>query len=262
MEYIIKSSRNEKYKCIKSLKQKKARTELNLFTVEGIKSVNDVIGSSYEIESIIVSETFYEKELFDYPNGVDLYIIADEIFAGLSDTENPQGIIAVIKMKKQNNILPDLKKAYIYCDRVQDPGNMGTIIRTADAAGFGGVFLSPGCVDLYNPKTVRSSMGSFFHIEKYENVTVEELKKFKTTGFTFMCATLSEKTICYTDADFTVPAIIAIGNEANGICEAVLSVSDTDIKIPIDGGAESLNAAVAAAVIMYEVNRQRKLIKG
>lgn len=254
----ITSTKNEKYKFFKSLKQKKIRMQSGLYTVEGIKSVSDAISADADIEAILISNSLYDSLNFTYPEGIPVYIVTDELFPGLSDTENPQGITAVIKKTKIRKFIPDLSKAYIYCDRLQDPGNLGTIIRTADAAGFGGVLLSKECVDLYSPKTVRSSMGSFFHIPLYEEINAGDITEYKRLGFSLVCGVLSDNTIDYTSADMTKPVIIAIGNEANGISEEILSRSDINVKIPIEGGAESLNAAVAAAVLMYETNRQRR----
>ena len=258
MIFNITSSKNEKFKFFKSLKTKKARTEFFRYTVEGIKSVHDAVNANSAIDAILVSQTFYNEQNIEYINDIDIYVIGDEIFSSLSTTETPQGIIAVIK-KNDNEFVINPEKDYIYCDHIQDPGNLGTIIRTADAAGFGGVILSPDCVEVYNPKTVRASMGSFFHVAISENIPVSTLLEYKSLGFSIVCGSLSENTVNYTDADFTKPVIIAVGNEANGISDELLCTSDINIKIPILGSAESLNAAVAAAIIMYEVNRQKSL---
>lgn len=257
MVFNISSTKNEKYKFYKSLKQKKARVNTGLYTVEGIKSVLDAVSAGMRIEAILISDELYRKENITFEDYVTVYVIDEKIFAPLADTENSQGIIAVLK-QDDKEFLVDKSKAYIYCDCVNDPGNLGTIIRTADAAGFGGVLLSEGCVDLYSPKTVRSSMGSFFHIAKKEKVSYDMLKDYKSSGFKIVCGVLSENTVDYTKADFTQPVIIVVGNEANGISDDVLKLSDIDVKIPIVGKAESLNVAVAAAILMYEVNRQRR----
>ena len=259
--HTISSTQNEKYKFFKSLKQKKYRTKTGLYTVEGMKSVLDAVSSGAQTEALIVSESFYNEQKELMPHHSEIYSVSDSIFAPLSDTEAPQGIIAVIKKNLKKEFLPDLSKAYVYCDRLQDPGNLGTIIRTADAAGFGGILLSNDCADLYSPKTVRASMGSFFHIEAYESCSADTLTELKSLGFSVVCGVLSDKTIEYTAADFTKPVILVIGNEANGICGDILKISDCDVKIPISGKAESLNAAVAAGILMYEVNRQRNLSK-
>ncbi len=253
----IQSSQNEKYKHFKALKQKKERISSGQYTVEGVKSVMDAISAKADILSILVSKEFHSKNSFEYPK-INIYIISDKLFPALSTTETPSGIIAVIKIKEKSEISLDTNKPYIYCDNIRDPGNLGTIIRTADAAGFGGIMLSPDSVEIYNPKTVRSSMGSFFHLPIYEDVKYSEISQFKAQGFSIVCSLLDNDTIDYTLSDMKKPLILVIGNEANGISEEMKLLADEKVKIPIDGKAESLNAGVAAAILMYEVNRQRK----
>lgn len=254
----IQSSQNEKYKHFKALKQKKERITTGQYTVEGVKSVMDAIDAKADIFSILVSKDFYSKNSFEFPQNCDIYIISDKIFPALSTTETPSGIVAVIKIKEKDEITLDINKPYIYCDNIRDPGNLGTIIRTADAAGFGGVMLSPDCVDIYNPKTVRSSMGSFFHIDISEGIPYTKICDFKSQGFSIFCSLLDNETIDYTSSDMTKPLILVIGNEANGISDEMKKLADEKVKIPIVGKAESLNASIAAAILMYEVNRQRK----
>ena len=213
----ITSSQNEKYKHFKALKQKKERNLTGQYTVEGIKSVKDAIDAHADISSILISEEFNSLNKFDIPQNVNLYMISDKLFPALSSTETPSGIIAVINIKEKSEISLDINKPYIYCDNIRDPGNLGTIIRTADAAGFGGVMLSPDCVDIYNPKTVRSSMGSFFHIDINEGINYSKICDFKNEGFSIFCSLLDDETVDYTQSDMTKPLILVIGNEANGI---------------------------------------------
>ncbi len=253
----ISSSQNEKFKHFKALKQKKERMISGQYTVEGIKSVRDAIEAEANISSILVSDEFFSQNNFEYPQNIDIYVISDKLFFALSTTETPPGIIAVINIK-ENKLELDINKPYIFCDNIRDPGNLGTIIRTADAAGFGGVMLSEECVDIYNPKTVRSSMGSFFHIQIEENVSLEKLMEYKQKGFLLLGGLLDNDTLLYTDADMTKPLILVIGNEANGISDEIKKITDVKVKIPMDGKAESLNAGVAAAILMYECNRQRR----
>lgn len=252
----ITSSKNEKFKYFKNLKQKKYRTEE--YTVEGKKSVLEALDSKKTVTALLLSESFYKTLDFLVPENLPCYIFPDSLISQVSSTETPSGIMATIKIEKASDFTLNPEKAYIYCDRVSDPGNLGTIIRTADAAGFGGVILSPECCDLYNPKTVRSSMGSFFHIDIFEDVGTEKLNSIKKSGFSIFSGVLSDKTINYTDADFKKPTIIVIGNESNGVSNEVIDLSTHLIKIPIIGSAESLNASIAAAIIMYEVVRQRR----
>ncbi len=255
MIYSITSTKNEKFKYFKNLKQKKYRTDE--YAVEGKKSVIEALSSNKTVSSIIISENFYSNLDFNLSDDIPTYIIPDTMFSVLSSTDTPSGIICTIKIEKYEAFTPSVEKAYIYCDKISDPGNLGTIIRSADAAGFGGVLLSPGCVDLYNPKTVRSSMGSFFHIPIVEGISCKELTLYKNSGFQILSGALSDNTVDYTNVDMTIPTIIVIGNESNGISCEVLKLSTKCIKIPIIGGAESLNAAVAGSIIMYELLRQR-----
>lgn len=254
----ITGTGNARYKLVKSLLLKKNRVKNKMYTVEGIKSVHDAIFAKVPIEMIFMSEEYFKSSDIDFVSDYNCFKVPDSMFLSLCDTETPQGILAVIRIEKENEFKPDENRMYIYCDKVSDPGNLGTIIRTADAAGFGAVLLSEGCADLYSPKTVRSSMGSFFHIPVYENINKQQLEKVKENGFKFYCGALSDNTVDYSDADYTVPSIIAVGNEANGICDEILKIADLCVKIPIFGEAESLNVGIAAAVLMYEALRQRR----
>lgn len=251
MSEIIATTKNKKYKYIKSLKQKKIRDAEGVFTVEGKKSVDDAIASGCSVRLVAMSESFVAE--FDCTS--EYIVVRDDLFSGLCDTKTPQGIIAVIE-KKEIAFTPDTEKLYIYCDTVQDPGNLGTIIRTADAAGFGGVLLSEGCADAYSPKTVRSSMGSFFNIDIITDFDYNSLFRLKEKGFNLVCGALSDDSVDYTETDFTKPTVIIVGNEANGVSEDILRKTE-HIIIPIYGKAESLNAGVAASIMMYEARRQR-----
>lgn len=252
----ISSSANSRIKFVKSLLQKKNRAKNGLYTVEGIKSVNDAKNAGADIKMIFVSDEYsdFDENSFD----CDCFIVPDGIFASLCDTKTPQGILAVLAIDKRE-FLPQKDKMYICCDNVRDPGNLGTIIRTADAAGFGGVILFGDCADLHSPKTVRSSMGSFFHIPVYENISRSDILKMKQSGFRVLCGALCEDTVNYTEVDFTKAFVICVGNEANGISEDMAALADFTIKIPIFGSAESLNVGIAAAVLMYEAVRQRNI---
>ena len=246
----ISSTKNEKYKFIKALKTKKERIKNQMFTVEGIKSVQDAIDAGSDIVMLAVSDKLTEK--FDFN---EIYRIPDEIFSGLCDTETPQGVIAVLRMPRKKKISLD-DSLYLYCDRVSDPGNIGTIIRICDAVDCK-LLLSPGCADIYNPKTVRASMGSFFHTEITENVSYTELFDAAKNGYKIISGTLSDKTVDYNAPIYDGKKIIVVGNEANGICGEITSKSDFCVKIPIFGRAESLNVAVAAALILYKAKEEK-----
>jgi len=244
----ITSTKNDTYKYIKSLQTKKARMKNRQYTIEGIKSVNDAISAGADIDFIAMSDKLTEG--FDFDN---IYLVKDEIFAGLCDTESPQGVIAVINMPKDEDIRID-RDLYLLCDKVNDPGNMGTIIRISDAADCG-LLLMEDTVDIYSPKTVRASMGSFFHIKAKSGLTKEDVLKLKEDGYKIISGALSDEAIDFKDADYSGKTIIVVGNEANGISEEILAISDALVKIPIYGLAESLNVAVAASLLVYEAKR-------
>ncbi len=247
----ITSSSNAKYKYFKALDRKKTRYENGEYTVEGIKSVNDAIKSGKEISALITADDFCGTK-YD----ILTYCMPRTLFDKLSDTKTPQGIMAVIKMDADTKSV-DITKPYVYCDGVSDPGNLGTIIRTADASGMGGVILSPGCTDVYAPKTVRASMGSFFNIDIITGKDANALREYKAMGFDLIAGVLSDTAVDFKEADYSKPIIIVVGNEANGVSEAVKKLC-TPTKIPIYGNAESLNVSVAAALYMYEWSRHRK----
>lgn len=241
----ITSAKNEKYKFIKSLLTKKGRDENGLYTVEGRKSVEDALLSGAKVRYIVKASDYME----DVATDTEVITVKTEIFAGLCDTKTPQGILAVIE--KNSNTDFSKKGRYVYCDRIRDPGNLGTIIRTADAAGFS-VLLSEECCELYSPKTVRASMGSFFHTDVYEGISYEELKN---SGLHLIAGALSDKSKDFKTANYTDSIAVIVGNEANGVSDELLGMCDELVIIPILGRAESLNAGVAAALLMYEAIR-------
>lgn len=247
----ITSTKNETYKYIKSLNTKKAREKSRRYVVEGIKSVQDAISAGADIEYIVVSDKFE-----NIPDANVVYRVSDGIFAPLCDTETPQGILAVINMpEKADDELSD--ELYLLCDKVNDPGNMGTIIRICDAVGCG-LLLMRDTVDIYSPKTVRASMGSFFHTKVAGGLSVSDVLEMKKNGYTIISGALSDDAVDYRDIPKEGKRIVVVGNEANGISAEILAISDICAKIPIWGGAESLNVGVAASLLLYEAQRNRK----
>ena len=240
----ITSTQNPTYKFIKSLKSKKGRKNSGMYAVEGIKSVRDALEAGSDIFLIAVSDK--TEETFDFDN---IYRVSDRIFDGLCDTESPQGVVAVVKMKSSRKKIEN--SLCLYCDRVADPGNLGTIIRICDAVGAD-LLLSPDCSDIYNPKTVHASMGSFFHIDISENVSLTDLTDMKKCGYTILAGALGENTCDYRETVYGKKTVIVVGNEANGVSAETLEICDKSVKIPIFGQAESLNVAVAAALMLYK----------
>lgn len=239
------------------LKQKKYRDEENKFIIEGIRFVEEGIISG-DVEHIFYSSKLLEKRGYEriLDKHFNAYEVSDAVLKELCDTENPQGIAAIVN-KRQWNVESIKNDFILIADGVQDPGNMGTIIRTCDAAGVGAVAVIKGSVDIYNPKTLRSTMGSIFHIpviiyEDFKSLA-EELS---LTGYNIYAASLESENYIY-DCNFREKTAVVIGNEANGIPSEHIEMCTHKIKIPIVGTAESLNAAVAGAVIIYEVVRQR-----
>lgn len=265
---LITSNQNPAVKEIKSLKNKKYREEKGQYFIEGIRFVEEALKEKAVINSIVVSENLNNvkggEEILEKVKGlkVPVYTVRDKIFKDISDTENPQGIMAVVKMTA-SSLEEILRKGslIIVMDAIQDPGNMGTIIRTADAAGVTGIIVSKGCVDTYNPKVLRSTMGSIFHVNIHNTEDLSEtINKIKERGITVLAAHLQGEAN-YFEQDMKRDCAIIIGNEANGISDDAAQQADVLVKIPMPGKSESLNASVAAGLLMYEAVRQRLCIK-
>ena len=266
---IITSTSNEQIKRIVKLREKsKERKAEGLFVVEGIRIFKEI--PAMDIDSVFVSESFVEnyinaepKDSTDnkYDNIPDLFsrvdytVVADNVFKKLSDTVNPQGVLAVVRMSNYTleELLSDRDKessCIVVLDKIQDPGNLGTIIRTGEGAGITGVVMSSDTVDLYNPKVIRSTMGSIFRVPC---VVVDDLasavETIKASGVTTYAAHLDGDDISNTElAD---DRAFLIGNEANGLSDKIADLADKKIKIPMEGEVESLNAAVATAILIY-----------
>ena len=308
---IIKSPSNKLIKHIKSLYNKKYRDIYKEFIVEGLKITKEALDSEWEFSVIVFSEDFCNsKDFSDLKNIIDLKnvktsTVADELFYKICDTENPQGILAVMKMpqtqgkpgtaktsgrlvtagnpetdESRGNVaghdLGKYKKLVIL-DSLNDPGNMGTIIRTADSFGVDAVITSEDCVDIYNSKTLRAAMGSIFHIPVYKANIEKVIPDLKNMGYKIYAAHLKGEDLlkgenllkggnllkgesclgseyCLGSKNYeNSPIAIIIGNEANGIKDNIASFADKLVKIPMPGRAESLNASVAAGILMYEI---------
>ena len=262
MEHI-QSKDNLLIKEIKKLKEKKYRLISNMFLVEGFRFTEEALESDFEVVHIFISakgESKFESSSVKnkLQENTKVYSLSDSLFKGICDTDNPQGIIAVVR-NKPVEIKYD-HGFYMLADKIQDPGNMGTIIRTAHAAGALGVIITKGTVDIYNEKTLRSTMGSIFKIPVIEDKDLTLVQKLKNSGFKLVTSSLDTDKNFY-DIDLKEKVIISVGNEGNGISAEVYEISDFKIKIPMPGGAESLNAAVAASIMMYEVVRQKNKVE-
>ena len=264
MTFKITSSQNPLIKEIKSFRSRKNRSKKGLFIIEGSKLFFEALNEEEKIASIFMSEQFLStgesKEILAKAaaRSIKTYALPDRLFKAISDTESPQGILAVIKARHRNiNQLPTEGNLLVILETLQDPGNMGTIIRTADAAGFTGIIVSQGCVDVYNPKVLRSTMGSIFHIPLFFSDNLgETIQILKSKGSKIYAAHL-KGTSNYFQLDMHNDTAIIIGNESKGISAEIAALADELVKIPMIGKAESLNASVAAALLMYESVRQR-----
>lgn len=241
-------------------KSARERRKKNCFIVEGMKLVKEAFLSG-SLKKVYLSETALRQEmdLTEYFSGnVDCETVADPVFHSISDTVTPQGILGTAQKPEYalEALLEDRKKRFLLLDNLRDPGNLGTIMRTAEGAGMSAVFLSKESVDLFNPKVVRSTMGSIFrvpfsYVDDLPEI-VERLKKRKISVYGCMMEGSSRFDLC----DYKGGAGIVIGNEANGISENVIAHLSGSVRIPMAGKLESLNAAVAAAVLMYELARE------
>ena len=256
---LITSMQNTIIKNIVQLQKKKsARKKQGLFIVEGIRAVNE-IPSSAEIESFITTPNVTSAEIARLDEHKWI-VIPEEIFKAISETESPQGAMAIVKMadKKLDEITLKTDGFYLILESLQDPGNLGTIIRTAHAFNVDGVFLTKGTVDLYSPKVVRATMSSLFHVPI---VMDEEVSSYMTAledkGITLYATHLSEKAKPIHETTFKGGVGIIIGNEGNGISDTVKEATHEHIIIPMPGGCESLNASVATSICLYEVMRER-----
>jgi len=237
-----------------SLNKAKYRKLEQKFIVEGVKLVNEVIKSDFYCELIIASESFSKTHsdiLNTYKHFTIIQTITDNDFAWLADTQTPQGILAVVEIPLQRYIDETYKGTIVALENVSDPGNVGTIIRTCDWFGIKEVIISSNSVDIYNPKVVRSTMGSLFHIHIHvsENIygTLSALKQY---GKKIICADMNGKNL-YT-FEKNEASVLVFSNEAKGPTEKLIEIADTKITIPKFGNAESLNVATAAAIIISE----------
>jgi len=257
---FIDSPQNKKIKQAALLKQKKHRYDQGKFLLEGERYIKYAKAHQFDIISIYATENYWqdlsvkEKKLLD--EGQDIYLLSKEAYLNISETENSQGLIAEVRMPVKlpiDEILSKLPRLILYLDRIQDPGNLGTIIRTADAAGVTTIFINKGSVDPYNAKTIRSTAGSILNMTIYfvddDSSIIYQLKKHYKMIVTDLNA---EHT--YTDSNaYGQNNCLVIGNEANGVSDAVKGLADVKVIIPIYGKAESLNAAVAAGIMIYQI---------
>lgn len=247
---IITSTNNNKLKEIRKLSRRRYREETGLFIIEGLRGVREVL--EYEDR---VAEIYGTKDMLSELNlsGNNVYQLDEDLFDSISTTVSPQGILATVnsEIKSIDQLVPG---RYIYLDGVQDPGNLGGIIRGVDAFGLDGIIVGPGTVDPTNDKVTRSTVASIMRVGIYKSSGIDDLKTLKNSH-TIYATDLDDSSVIIKDVDYSTSSVIVIGNEGSGVSSEVLGLADKRIHIPMAGDAESLNANVAASIIMYEMIR-------
>ena len=254
----IRSKDNKIWKRCEQLTMRKYRDRSGLYLIEGENLLDEAIRNHVRIETVLVREDC-QKAL--PPEAADKAFLLDaRLFDKLAQTVTSQGILAVVakaEVRKEDFIgLPGSN--FIVLDRLQDPGNIGTILRTADAAGYRLAILMKGTADVYAPKVVRAATGSLFRMPVVSMASTEELVEFTRAAGKKLTATCLDAQRCYYDEDLTHDIALVIGNEGSGVAPALIESSELRIKIPRQGNIESLNAAVAAGVLMYEAMRGKR----
>lgn len=246
---MITSINNNRVKQWKKLHTRKERSRSNTFLIEGDHLVEEALNSGWDIKEIILRDGI--ESPIEHPH-IEPVIVSEEVFQHIAQTETPQGIMAVIHRKDNLTIEGN---QVLMVDQVQDPGNLGTMIRTADAAGFSAIIVGEGTVDVFNDKVIRATQGSLFHIPIIQANLRDQIQRLKQDGYTIW-ATALEKAKTYDQIDVTEKIAVIVGNEGAGIQSNILHEADEIVKIPIYGKAESLNVSIAAAILMYYIQEK------
>jgi TrmH family RNA methyltransferase len=261
---IIKSKDNSTYKFATKLLRKKYRDKEGMYLLEGIKPLRDALDLGIPIAKVFISEEFFhitEDETLgsNFLSGFqEVYVLDNELFAKLSETETTQGVIAIAEKEqygpgKAANMFAEDSGNWVVLDGLQDPGNMGTIIRTAEAAGYRGIVILHGCADVYSPKVVRAAAGSLFRMPIVyggRSGVDDIIDTLRECGKKIVVTDL-EAAVWYDQVELKENIALVIGNEGNGVSREVIDRADIKVKIPMKGSIESLNAAVAAGILMY-----------
>jgi len=256
---LITSKDNNIYKLVKQLAAKKHRDKWGLYLIEGENLLKEAVINAAEIEFLIARSDYDREKLFDFMKpghgpGIKTYFLEQKLFDHLAQTEHSQGILAAVKMPPQGELLPGAN--YVVLDRLQDPGNIGAIIRTADAAGYGGAVIIKGTADVFAPKVVRAAAGSIFRLPLIMVDSASRCAELLKRANKKMVATVMNTEHFYYDENLSANVAILIGNEGNGLDPELIEASDVKIKIPMNGKIDSLNASIAAGILMYEAMRR------
>lgn len=258
---VISSKDNELIKHIKKLKDKKYRDENNEYIIEGVKLIEEAVQEKSKIKKVIICDD--TTRTYEIPTNVMLEIakyecvyVTNKIFSSITQVTNPQGVMAIIEKNTEKQEIDYSEDIIVVLDNVQDPGNLGTILRTVDSIGLKQIIVTKDTVDVFNSKVVRSTMGAIFRIKIIETADLaQSIKEMRKHHFKLMVTSLQTDNSIY-DIGFN-KKIIVIGNESNGVSEEIQDMADEKAKIPMLGKTESLNASVAAGIVMYEYVRQK-----
>lgn len=260
---FLSSTSNERVKLWSSLLEKKHRDRQGMFIIEGIHLIKEAVSFGVEIEAIVYDvERGLPQEIAEIadqvPSYTEWYKASKQVMSKCTGTESAPPIFAVLgKLRCSEESLYDRKGLVVVLDGVRDPGNVGTIIRSSDAVGASAVILGKGCVDLYNPKTVRSTMGSLFHLPIVEGDLTSYITKAKQQGIHIVGTSLQAQDNCYS-YNWQEGSWLVMGSESDGLSSEVEALVNKTIIIPMEGSSESLNVAMATTVLLYEALRQRK----
>ncbi len=247
----IESPKNERVKQWKKLLTKKGRDKTDLFLIEGFHLVEEAIKSGVHIEELIVAEHAIIPATWNIAH-IPMTIVTDEVIKAISDTETPQGIAAVCKQLHRNI---DHIQTALFIDAVQDPGNVGTIIRTADAAGIDAVVVGEGSADIYNAKVIRATQGSLFHFPVIKGDIGQWIARFQNKHIPIYGTSL-QNGVDYRSVSPSSSFALIVGNEGSGVNDKWLQQTTTNLYVPIYGKAESLNVAVATGILLYHLQKK------
>lgn len=246
MNVMITSVKNNKVKAWKKLHTRKGRMNTKTFFIEGFHLLEEAINSNWNLQELIIQ---HDVDLPDWCNHLPVTEVSAHVFQQVSQTKTPQGIAAVAEMKESQDMAGN---QILLVDAVQDPGNLGTMIRTADAIGFAGIVLGLDTVDVYNEKVIRATQGSIFHIPFCQTELTEAISKLQQQDFQ-VWATALEGAVDFDQQKVPEKTALLVGNEGAGVKAPLLKAADQTVKIPMDGKAESLNVSVAAGILMYYI---------
>ena len=256
---MISSQSNQQMKNLSALiKKTKERKNQGCFVAEGPKMCLEA--PREWVKAVYVSQSFFNNPENQARLPEEYEVVADNVFKAVSDTQTPQGMMSVIKMPSYEleDLLQGERTCLLVLESIQDPGNLGTMIRTGEGAGITGVIMNRRTVDLFNPKTVRSTMGSLYRVPFYIAEDLgETVDLLKSKGIKLYAAHLKGE-MSYDEPDYTGACGFMIGNEGNGLSDELADMADEYIRIPMEGQVESLNAAISATLLAYECNRQRR----